>query len=1075
MSFVWPTALPAPTFTGSSVVYRDVYPGADLVVDASVRGVRPKLVFRTEAAAADSKRARLDFRLKAQGVRVRAGAEGSLVGVDGNGVPVLGGVPGALWASPSGAGASLASADGADAAADADPTTEEVRVGDVLASATESSWTVIPQGASSQGAALSSQSSADVATSTSSGTFVDALFGFYQTSNLMLSSDSGHSPKWNFTGDEGMGRCSSKVINGVSYYCGSGYVKRLFFQYSRSKLAGKVILDATFKAKETFSFSCTATPVTLSRMDAEITSSTQWPGPNPVDKLVKETVSAGRGTACSPDQPDEWVEFHDDPSDSTENLLSTVRQFQDGAWSKLTLGLRAHDETEPDQWKQFNDDAMLSLRYVYEPGSPTDIGVQASSASTLSCSPQSTYTATGGPTSVTTTKPTFGATAQTLLQPAAGEETGSLGLQFRVTPMYTSAVPSYTSPVMTSGWFPDDTPNKATLGTAAWPGALAEGVTYKLQVRTQSHYSRGDLFAPANWDFSSPVCFFRVSPYAPTAPTVAALPNADVTYQECAGSDCTANGAPGMSGDFKFSKDPNSTVSVTRYVWVLTADGDPANPATGSASAVAGVATVTVTPQVEGNHKLTVTPYNLTQAGVPTTYAFKVDKGTGPVGAWSATSPAAAGVDTAAAGRNLTLAGDATGVPNGRRLSTTSGLDGAISLPGTAGSGAATTTPVLDTSKSFTVATWAYRRAAGTSVVLSQHGANATDPGFVLSYSEPDKKWVFGWGYRTSTGSLNYTYSMAKAATAPPLGVWTHLAGVYNASTRSVQLFVNGVPQGTTVLPAAAVASAGRFAVGRGEQGSGWGFFTGLIDEVRAWNRPLTTSEMRTEALLLDPVSGHQEAALVAFYEPRNEMDALRLTDQSLFGHSPLDPAGGASAADGTGLKLDGIDDVAHTPGPMVDQTTSFTVGVKLSAMTESTGTRRVVAQRNGWDSKSSSWSLGYDYAAGRWLFEVSGFDAAGNPRTASASRLGSIPLGDQDRVVYGRWDASTGTATITVAGLDGDTNPALIESGQGANEFSLGAAYAAGAWAERQATTVQWVRVWAGKIDANELPQELQ
>ncbi|MFD0396169.1 hypothetical protein ACFQ3Z_44685 [Streptomyces nogalater] len=106
------------------------------------------------------------------------------------------------------------------------------------------------------------------------------------------------------------------------------------------------MLDATFRARETWSFNCDPHWVDLVRTD-NISEGTVWPGPKQLDWMGDRNVAAGRGDLCSPDQPDAWIEFHDNPAETDENLTSTVRSFADGKLSRLTLMLRAKDGEIP--------------------------------------------------------------------------------------------------------------------------------------------------------------------------------------------------------------------------------------------------------------------------------------------------------------------------------------------------------------------------------------------------------------------------------------------------------------------------------------------------------------------------------------------------------------------------------------------------------------------------------------------------------------------------------------------------------------------------------------------------------
>ena len=75
------------------------------------------------------------------------------------------------------------------------------------------------------------------------------------------------------------------------------------------------------------------------------------------------------------------------------------------------------------------------------------------------------------------------------------------------------------------------------------------------------------------------------------------------------------------------------------------------------------------------------------------------------------------------------------------------------------------------------------------------------------------------------------------------LNAWSHLAVTYDATT--LRLFVNGVQVGTRALTGALLTSTGVLRIGGN---SIWGeFFQGRIDEIRIYNRALTTTEIQTD------------------------------------------------------------------------------------------------------------------------------------------------------------------------------------------------------------------------------------
>jgi hypothetical protein len=83
----------------------------------------------------------------------------------------------------------------------------------------------------------------------------------------------------------------------------------------------------------------------------------------------------------------------------------------------------------------------------------------------------------------------------------------------------------------------------------------------------------------------------------------------------------------------------------------------------------------------------------------------------------------------------------------------------------------------------------------------------------------------------------------ARGTTQLPLNVWSHLAATYDGAM--LRLYVNGAQVGTRAVTGGLVASAGVLRLGGN---SLWGeYFSGRIDEVRIYNRALTTNEIQTD------------------------------------------------------------------------------------------------------------------------------------------------------------------------------------------------------------------------------------
>ena len=84
----------------------------------------------------------------------------------------------------------------------------------------------------------------------------------------------------------------------------------------------------------------------------------------------------------------------------------------------------------------------------------------------------------------------------------------------------------------------------------------------------------------------------------------------------------------------------------------------------------------------------------------------------------------------------------------------------------------------------------------------------------------------------------------ATSGTAPlPLNTWTHLAATYDGTT--VRLFINGQQVSTKAISGKLIVTGNPLRIGGN---SVWGeYFSGRIDEVRVYNRALTTTEIQAD------------------------------------------------------------------------------------------------------------------------------------------------------------------------------------------------------------------------------------
>jgi beta-glucanase (GH16 family) len=208
-----------------------------------------------------------------------------------------------------------------------------------------------------------------------------------------------------------------------------------------------------------------------------------------------------------------------------------------------------------------------------------------------------------------------------------------------------------------------------------------------------------------------------------------------------------------------------------------------------------------------------------------------------PTGDW----PLNDGTGTTAAdtgnGLNATLAGGATWVTDPSR-GVVLDLDGASQYAVASG-------PAVSTTGSFTVSAWVNLATAGSglnSVAVAQDGA--TDSGFFLEYNDTCCG-AAGWGLAIpATDTTPPTWNTTAFSAGVTTGTWTMLTGVYNAATRTSELYVNGALKATAtgVVP---FSATGPLTIGRSQDdGNDGDFFPGKISDVQVFSQPLTSVQV---------------------------------------------------------------------------------------------------------------------------------------------------------------------------------------------------------------------------------------
>jgi hypothetical protein len=215
-------------------------------------------------------------------------------------------------------------------------------------------------------------------------------------------------------------------------------------------------------------------------------------------------------------------------------------------------------------------------------------------------------------------------------------------------------------------------------------------------------------------------------------------------------------------------------------------------------------------------------------------------------------------LDSTRAGHALTLTGAA---------GWTQGIHGAAIVFAEPGQTAAATGPVIDTSRSFTVSAWLSSRQAGQSgSAVSQLGAHGSTfsigleteppgpqerPGEVASGRPPPAQrtwWTFAVpataACASPTCSVRASIHFDDGRYSPANGSWHYVTGVRDAVTRTVSVYVDGLPEDVEQA-GALLPSSGPLTIGAGLMDyPGSDSFVGAIDDLRTYGRALSPSEV---------------------------------------------------------------------------------------------------------------------------------------------------------------------------------------------------------------------------------------
>jgi hypothetical protein len=774
----------------------------------------------------------------------------------------------------------------------------------------------------------------------------------------MISSGFPSEEYYKFSGDEGVGLCDVQTDGS----CSRDQIKRLAWEFGISTAVhGSRVLAATFRAWETHAWDCTADGVQLWLVSG-LSAGTNWSN-HSWDRQL-HSVSTARKSGC-PNGPG-WVEF---------NAISAATQFAASRWSSLTLGLRATNEgSMPGGWKRFRNDATLSITYNSSPRVPTNL-----SADGAACA-----SGTGRPV-ISSATPVLRA----VVSDPDRDET-DLRAAFAWERWDGAA------------WVPMGSGQQTGLTNGAGAqvrigSGLVHAGQYRWHVQTQDPFSFNGQSGVDSSAFSQ-WCEFEVDTVGPAVAPGVSSPDygADInqTY-----------GAVGLTGNFTFTA--NGVTDIAAYKW----GWNTPLTTTVSAPALGGPVTVPLTPPP-------VSPDDPTSGGLTTLfvasvdrsgrtspvteYVFKIGSATAPVGVWEmAESPGATSLaDTNVRGvpHHATLTAASPGV-SGRLISGPAKPGpGSVRFNGST-SAAATSGPVVNTGKSFSVSAWVRLNSATATfqTAVGQLGANTS--AFFLQYNAG--RWSF------TTHNTDVSNSAGALAVSPVSAAqtqtWTHLTGVYDAQGNQLRLYVNGTLAGSATRPGVWNAS-GPLTIGHVRAGGApTNFWNGDIAEVRVWDRVLSTPE-------ISPMS----ATLVGRW--RLDGDG---TDSSPFGRTATPASGTVAWTDDRDQAPDGAAAFAQggswlaTAGPVVRSTHSYSV----SAWVRSTDTKYYQTILCQFGVGRCAFYLQYSLPHNRWVIIQPSNDGA--PVSAYYAATSTAPPTYDEWVhLTGVFDASRSTLRFYLNGV---------------------------------------------------------
>jgi hypothetical protein len=804
-------------------------------------------------------------------------------------------------------------------------------------------------------------------------------------------------------------------------YCGWNYcngigITRSFFVYDVRSLSGKTILSSEFNAFLNYSPSCNIRGVRASSTTRATTATTWRNQPTLIHDMSERHVAYGYSTSC----PAAWIGFPA-PQAVPDALI------RNGGYA--TIMLRAINESDELAWKKFGPNPTLDIVYNTKPNAATNMSAEGKPCALEPNEPYVNPFIDGDPNK--------GRRGPRLAAKVVDPDGDTVKVEFAWQRRDGTAAASAFTGFKASG----------SIFTMDVPSAQV-GDDTKLRYRARGNDGR----EPGPW---GPWCDVTIDRLAPTqSPSVSST-----TYPRCflpgetpddPNRPCPFGGGIGRTGTFTVRPDP-ADLDVTGFRYNLTATAPRYVTA-----AAGGVTNILITPPDDGPMDLYVRSVDRAgNLGPEFRYHFFVGVGTPPVAQWRLN-----GITETTAVDDSANHHDGA-VPLGPTTWKVGRHGDALWFNGSASAFVNTTNgPAVHTNGSFTVSAWVKLDTADSNfrTAVSLDGSKVS--AFYLQYNGSTRKWNLGM---TGSDVADPVRSAAESALPAVAGRWTHLLGVFDASTKQVRLYVDGVAGTTATLPTTWDAG-GTVQLGRHRASTGYVCnWLGSIDEVRLYDRTLGPAEIAA----LAGVPANEELFL-----PLEEGSGTTVVDAS--GNYRVGTVGSAGSwttgltdpdgVVGKALSFDGTNATLTVPGPVVRTDASFTATAWVNLAAADANWRTVLSQDG---NRTSGFELGYRGDTQRWTFRMP---------TTDVDSPSVIAVDDASGVVAGLWthlaavyDQGAGQLRLYVNGaLVGQT--AMNTGWNATGALQVGRGKKAGAVFAPFAGVIDDVHVWTGVRTADQI-----